>query len=128
MTLDESMSMSDQQKFLPESEAAKQDSVRFENGKNESIEFAGLSKEQMAKYSNDPTWVRVRWVLFALFWIVWLSLLAAAVAIVVMSPRCAVRPKHHWWQKEVVYQVDVAKFKDSNGDLTGDLQGITSTL
>lgn len=48
----------------------------------------GLSKEELMKYANQPFWVRLRNILFATFWILWLSILAAAIGYVVHSPGC----------------------------------------
>lgn len=50
----------------------------------------GLSKEELMKYANEPFWVRARNILFATFWIVWASILVAAISYVVHSPGCQV--------------------------------------
>ena len=111
----EDYEMEDTKKFLTNDESSKND---------KEIKFSCLSKEEVMLYSKDPAWVRLRWILFALFWIVWFSLLGSAVLIVMFSPKCPYKPKYDWWQKEVVYQVDVEKFKDSSNDGFGDLKGI----
>lgn len=49
----------------------------------------GLSKDELMKYANQPFWVRLRNVLFASFWIMWLSILFVAISYVVNSPSCA---------------------------------------
>lgn len=48
----------------------------------------GLSKDELMKYANQPFWVRLRNILFASFWIIWLSILVAAISYVVRSPGC----------------------------------------
>lgn len=111
--------MEDTKKFLSNDESSKND---------KEIKFSCLSKEEVMLYSTDPAWVRLRWILFALFWIVWFSLLGSAVLIVMFSPKCPYKPKYEWWQKEVVYQVDVEKFKDSSNDGLGDLRGLQNKL
>lgn len=94
---------------------------------NDSIEkkvtFNGLSKEEIMKYSDDPKWVKIRWVIFILFWIIWFAMLAGAILIVVFEPSCPYRPKLNWWDKEIVYQIEIANFKDTDGDRIGDLKG-----
>lgn len=49
---------------------------------------AGLTKEELMKFANEPFWIRLRNILFAAFWIVWVSILIAAVGYVVRSPGC----------------------------------------
>lgn len=48
----------------------------------------GLTKEELMKYANEPFWVRLRNILFAVFWIVWVAILVAAVGYVINSPKC----------------------------------------
>lgn len=48
----------------------------------------GLSKDELMKYANQPFWVRLRNILFASFWIIWVSILVGAIAYVVHSPGC----------------------------------------
>ncbi|KAH8027630.1 hypothetical protein HPB51_007180 [Rhipicephalus microplus] len=91
-------------------------------------QFVGLSKEELMKYANDPFWVRLRMTLFVLFWVLWLAMLVGAVAIIVLTPRCAPPPRLAWWQSSPVYSVDVDTYSDSNGDGRGDIAGLTSKL
>lgn len=80
------------------------------------------------KYANDPFWVRLRMTLFVLFWVLWLAMLVGAVAIIVLTPRCAPPPRLAWWQSSPVYSVDVDTYSDSNKDGRGDIAGLTSKL
>lgn len=91
-------------------------------------QFVGLSKEELMKYANDPFWVRLRMTLFVLFWVLWLAMLVGAVAIIVLTPRCAPPPRLAWWQSSPVYNVEVASYADGNADGRGDIAGLTSKL
>ncbi|GAB6020625.1 Mal-a5p [Chamberlinius hualienensis] len=95
---------------------------------NVQLSFAGMGKEELMKYADDPFWIRLRWSLFILFWICWLAMLAGAIIIVVMTPGCPPPPIREWYHKGVVYQVYPATFKDTNNDGIGDLKGITEKL
>ncbi|KAF1755590.1 hypothetical protein GCK72_012040 [Caenorhabditis remanei] len=88
----------------------------------------GLTKEQLEKYRNDPFWKPVRTVLFALFWLAWVLMFAGAIAIVVLSPKCAEKQKPDWWQTKVSYQLLTATFFDSDGDGVGDFAGISQKI
>lgn len=55
-------------------------------------ERSGLSKDELMKYANQPFWVRLRNILFATFWILWLSILAAAIGYVYQNPNCKAGP------------------------------------
>jgi hypothetical protein len=90
---------------------------------NEKPKFSGLSKEEVLQYANDPKWVRIRWILFVLFWLVWIGLLVGAILTIVLTKKCPPKPTLKWWQSDCFYQIDVSKFKDSNGDGFGDLEG-----
>ncbi|RWS06965.1 maltase 1-like protein [Dinothrombium tinctorium] len=71
---------------------------------------AGLSKEELMKYANDPFWVRLRLALFVLFWIVWISMLVGAIVIIIVAPKCPPSSKLKWYQKTSAYEIDVKSF------------------
>lgn len=87
------------------------------------VAFAGMGKDELMKYANDPFWVRLRWALFVLFWLAWLAMLVGAIIIVVLAPKCPAPAPLEYWQKGVVYSVNVKSLQDSNGDGKGDLKG-----
>merc|ERR1712066_1021975 len=78
-------------------------------------EYQGLTKEELMKYANDPFWVRLRWILFALFWIIWVAMLVASVVIIINAPKCPSPEPKQWWQKNAMYKVDVGEFNDFDG-------------
>lgn len=49
---------------------------------------AGLTKEELMKFANQPFWVRLRNILFASFWILWVTILVVAIGYVVKQPTC----------------------------------------
>lgn len=114
-----------------ESSEVKYISVDSQNGdakvdmENVKIAFAGMGKEELMKFANDPFWVRLRWFLFVLFWLLWIAMLAGAIIIIVMAPKCASPAPLKWWEQSPLYQVFVPAFKDGEEteDGIGDLKG-----
>merc|ERR1711971_1014310 len=99
--------------------------TKIEMGKEKGKEeegFKGLSKEELMQFANDPYWVKLRWVLFILFWIIWVAMLAASVVIIIYAPKCPSPEAKQWWQKGPVYKSSVGGFTDLNGDKVTDLK------
>merc|ERR1719188_2479077 len=90
---------------------------------NEKEAFQGLTKEELMKYANDPFWVRLRWILFILFWIIWVAMLAASIVIIIYAPKCPSPEPKEWWQKNAMYKVDVKNFGED-----GTLNGLKDNL
>ncbi len=102
------------------------DDIELNDPRHNSTEppFVGLTREDLQRYANDPFWKRVRLILLILFWVVWLGMLAAAIGIVIVAPKCPPRPDLDWWQSSVIYQVYPRSYKDAKArDGNGDLQG-----
>ena len=59
--------------------------------------FQGLTKEELMKYANDPFWVRLRWILFIFFWIIWVAMLAASIIIIIYAPKCPSPEPKEWF-------------------------------
>ncbi|XP_044747101.1 neutral and basic amino acid transport protein rBAT isoform X2 [Coccinella septempunctata] len=73
-------------------------SLRVEEGELKSA-FAGMGKEELMKYANDPFWIRIRWFLFILFWLSWLGMLIGAIAIIYKAPKCLSPESKQWWEE-----------------------------
>ena len=87
-----------------------------ESGKEKEA-FEGLTKEELMKYANDPYWVRLRWALFILFWIIWVAMLVSSIVIIIYAPKCPSPEPKEWWQKNAMVKVDVKTYSD--GKLAG---------
>jgi len=73
--------------FVPADDGVKEGKVDLGYTKPQAA-FVGLGKEELLKFAEDPYWVRIRWILFFLFWIVWVALLAGSVLIITLAPGC----------------------------------------
>jgi len=83
----------------------------------------GLTKDELMKFANDPYWVRLRWILFILFWVIWVAMLAASIIIIIYAPKCPSPEPKEWWQKNAMYKVDVKNFGED-----GTLNGLKDNL
>ncbi|XP_071962499.1 amino acid transporter heavy chain SLC3A1-like [Antedon mediterranea] len=79
-----------------------------------------MTKEELLKYSQSHKWRTARWTLLIILFIGWCAILAAAISIIVVTPKCL-----PWWQTTVIYQIFPLSYKDTNNDGFGDLKGIT---
>ncbi|XP_072744671.1 amino acid transporter heavy chain SLC3A1 [Anoplolepis gracilipes] len=84
--------------------------------------LAGMNKEELMKFANDPFWVKLRWALFILFWLLWAGMLAGAIAIIAMAPKCSAPEPKKFWEESPIIQLDIS---DS---LNNDLKGLESVL
>ncbi|KAG5337708.1 MAL1 Maltase, partial [Acromyrmex charruanus] len=78
--------------------------------------FSGMGKEELMKFANDPFWVRLRWALFIFFWLIWAAMLAGAIAIIIMAPKCSAPEPKKLWEESAIVELDVSDV--FNNDLT----------
>jgi hypothetical protein len=104
--------------------------TKIEMGKEKEKEqgFKGLSKGELMQFANDPFWVKLRWVLFGLFWIIWLAMLAASVVIIIYAPKCPSPEAKQWWQKGPVYKASVKDFPDADGNTEHNLKDVKENI
>ncbi|KAL1114840.1 hypothetical protein AAG570_007664 [Ranatra chinensis] len=81
--------------------------------------FVGMGKEELMKYANDPFWVKMRWFLFILFWLLWFGMLSGAIAIIVLAPKCAAPTPKEWYEQNPIYEINSRD--SSNADSIIDL-------
>ncbi|RTG80339.1 solute carrier family 3 (neutral and basic amino acid transporter), member 1 [Schistosoma bovis] len=76
----------------------------------------------------EPRWRYIRIGLLIGFGIIFFGLLAACIVYIIVGEKCPSVPKLPFWKSTVGYWLDVFAFKDSSGDLVGDLNGLTSEV
>lgn len=103
-------------KFISENGDAK---IDIETAKQT---LSGMGKEELMKFANDPFWVRLRWFLFISFWVLWIAMLAGAIAIIVMAPKCVAPKPKKWWEESPIVRL---QFSDTPSK---DLKGFKSLL
>ena len=75
--------------------------------------YRALTKDELMQFANDPFWVRLRWALFAMFWLVWVGMLVASVVILIMPKKCPSPEPKEWWQKAPVYDITTSRSSHS---------------
>uniref|UniRef100_A0A1A9WB84 alpha-glucosidase n=1 Tax=Glossina brevipalpis TaxID=37001 RepID=A0A1A9WB84_9MUSC len=82
--------------------------------------FTGMSKEELMKYANDPFWVRLRWIFFITFWLIWLAMLGGAIFIIIDAPKCAAPAPLPWYKRGVLAKF--SSFSIGDDDIAKVLQ------
>lgn len=112
-------------KFTPENENKNAvSSIHMETVKSK---FTGLTKEELMKYAKDPFWIRIRWVLFVLFWLIWFLMLFGAIFVIMVTPKCKESPPPEWWQRSSLYKIDIFQLALENDSVIGKLISISSS-
>ncbi|XP_038669393.1 4F2 cell-surface antigen heavy chain-like [Scyliorhinus canicula] len=78
--------------------------------------------------ANGPKWMWIRRCVIAVFWLTWISLMVAALVVILQSPDCKLPPKLRWWQKKPMYHIAIQSYYDRTGDGIGDLLGIQQKI
>ncbi|CAF0978935.1 unnamed protein product [Adineta steineri] len=94
----------------------------------ENNEFIGLTAEELKAYINDPKWKRIRLIIALLYILLLIALLIGSILLIIYTQRCPPKPVLEWYQKDIIYEIDVSTFRDSNGDGIGDIKGIQEKL
>jgi solute carrier family 3 protein 2 len=81
-----------------------------------------MGKAELMKYANDPFWIKLRWFLFIAFWALWAAMLAGAIAIIVIAPKCSPPEPKKWWEESPIVRLEPS---DTS---TNDLNGLESFL
>ncbi|CAH8838671.1 unnamed protein product [Trichobilharzia szidati] len=100
---------------------------RNQTNEHQEETYGLLTREDLIQLDKDsPKWKRIRIGLLVGFWLIWFGLLIATIVYIFVGPQCAALPKLPFWRSTVGYWVDVFAFKDTTGDLVGDLNGFIS--
>ncbi|OAF64582.1 hypothetical protein A3Q56_07708 [Intoshia linei] len=87
-----------------------------------------LSYEELKKFEKDPKWVKIRIATVSVFWSLWVILLAIAILIIFLSPKCPVILDVDPKSNAVIYNINVPKFKVSGKGTIGNLAGIQEKM
>nr|XP_020478846.1 4F2 cell-surface antigen heavy chain-like [Monopterus albus] len=82
-----------------------------------------LTKEEVEVVAGGPRWRRLRCYLVVVFWLILVAILAAAITIILLSPRPVVTPLK-WWQKSLFYRVQPALFTEAHTRGSGDMNAL----
>ncbi|CAH8571150.1 unnamed protein product [Schistosoma intercalatum] len=93
------------------------------------LECRLLTREDLINLDEtEPRWRYIRIGLLIGFGIIFFGLLAACIVYIIVGEKCPSVPKLPFWKSTVGYWLDVFAFKDTSGDLVGDLNGLTSEV
>ncbi|CAF1156507.1 unnamed protein product [Adineta steineri] len=87
-------------------------------------QFIGLNKEELKSYINNNYWKRIRWIVGISYCVLIFLLFVGAIISILFSPKCPHKSKLHWYEKDIIYDIDIQMFRDSNRDGHGDIKGL----
>ena len=70
----------------------------------------------------------MRWIVLIFYLALILLLLLGSIILILFISRCPHKAKLDWYQKDIIYEMDLKMFRDSNQDGIGDIQGLEEKL
>ncbi|CAF1652387.1 unnamed protein product [Adineta ricciae] len=89
-------------------------------------EFIPLTKAELKSFINNPYWRKIR-LLIGIFYVFFIILLLlGSIMLIIFSTKCSSKSPLKWYEKDLIYEVDLQMFSDSDADGQGDLNGFLS--
>lgn len=104
------------------------ESVKFIPKKSKDKSTALNLNSQTPTNDENPS-RKPRWLFIGLIVLFIVLIILALVVFIYFHPGCTKKlNSRSWWQEEVIYQIEVSNFKDSDGDAIGDINGVIQKL
>lgn len=98
------------------------ESTKFIEKKNKKI--SSIFFENSSSDNHGKKRLKSKWLLLLLILIFVIIFAIIFATFLMLSPRCPLKNERaNWWDNEMVYQIEVSHFKDTDGDGIGDIYG-----
>ena len=109
-------------KFIPKS------SNQSDESKSTTLNIYSINPQSPPPNEKNPS-KKPRWLFIGLVVLLIVLIILGLLLFLYFHPGCQDKVNPNlWWRKEVIYQIEVSNFKDSDADALGDINGLISSF